>query len=661
MVTRNAVTLLKTIDALDPWEELTELGLHLLDLPIEPRLGKMVLYSVVLKCLDPVLTIVCCLAYRDPFLLPSEPGQKRAAYMVKRKFACDTYSDHMALLRAFQAWQKAKAEGHEHSFCSRNFLSAATMEMIVGMRSQLLGQLRASGFVKARGTGDIRDLNSNSEIWAVVKAALCAGTYPNLIRVDRDRQQFITQKETKVRFHHSSVLNKLPLSSKQTVAHMRKQIVAELPCDWLIYEEMMRTGSIAHAHCCTLVTPITVAIFSGPARLPLDALHEPDQAHLEGYMEEEDSEDDSKYDNQKAMFKIDDWISFRVEPEIARLVLQLRQKWHALFLKRMHSPSKLLTQADEAVLRTVVGVLIAEDQALNLQQPSGIGQRPRPLVMDYCSPVHLGRQMQSSPNHNTSFYNSSAAYSNSGLSFFSDEQSGISGSCSSASSYNPAYGNCSPRTSPMSHAFNSHSKLEFPQSNIGNSRIRYFIIKANTSRVVEVSMAKNIWAFTPTTERKLISAIKEGRDVILIFSIQGSGHFQGFARFTPHISDHRPPEFRSANLGSCYQIEWLKKANIPFQSTRHLQNAWNENRKVQISRDGQELEPTVGESLCQLIVKGQPQPIFTPDCIKTNRRHLGYCRENFPNDSSPVSRNQMQWDPQNQVSASWYDSSCSAS
>ncbi|UYV78743.1 YTHDC2 [Cordylochernes scorpioides] len=65
-VTRSAVTLLKTIDSLDPWEELTELGLHLLDLPIDPRLGKMVLYSVVLKCLDPVLTIVCALAYKDP-------------------------------------------------------------------------------------------------------------------------------------------------------------------------------------------------------------------------------------------------------------------------------------------------------------------------------------------------------------------------------------------------------------------------------------------------------------------------------------------------------------------------------------------------------------------------------------------------------------------
>ena len=51
---------------MDQWEDLTELGHHLADLPVEPRLGKMVLYSIVLKCLDPVLTIVCALAYRDP-------------------------------------------------------------------------------------------------------------------------------------------------------------------------------------------------------------------------------------------------------------------------------------------------------------------------------------------------------------------------------------------------------------------------------------------------------------------------------------------------------------------------------------------------------------------------------------------------------------------
>lgn len=61
------------------------------------------------------------------------------------------------------------------------------MEMVTGTRAQLLAQLRASGFVRSRAPGDIRDLNTNSENWAVVKAALCAGLYPSLARVDREQ------------------------------------------------------------------------------------------------------------------------------------------------------------------------------------------------------------------------------------------------------------------------------------------------------------------------------------------------------------------------------------------------------------------------------------------------------------------------------------------
>ena len=56
----------QTIDALDSNEGLTQLGVRLLDLPVEPNFGKMILYSIVLKCVEPVLTIVASLTYRDP-------------------------------------------------------------------------------------------------------------------------------------------------------------------------------------------------------------------------------------------------------------------------------------------------------------------------------------------------------------------------------------------------------------------------------------------------------------------------------------------------------------------------------------------------------------------------------------------------------------------
>lgn len=53
--------------------------------------------------------------------------------------------DENMLSSLSQAWQKARSDGWERSFCEKNFLSQGTMDMILGMRTQLLGQLRAIG------------------------------------------------------------------------------------------------------------------------------------------------------------------------------------------------------------------------------------------------------------------------------------------------------------------------------------------------------------------------------------------------------------------------------------------------------------------------------------------------------------------------------------
>ena len=62
-----AVKLLGDIGALDAEERLTSLGRHLASLPLPPALGKMLLYAVLYGCLDPVLTVACCMAYRYDF------------------------------------------------------------------------------------------------------------------------------------------------------------------------------------------------------------------------------------------------------------------------------------------------------------------------------------------------------------------------------------------------------------------------------------------------------------------------------------------------------------------------------------------------------------------------------------------------------------------
>lgn len=39
-------------------------------LPVEPKLGKMLILGSVFNCLDPIMTIVAGLSLRDPFLMP---------------------------------------------------------------------------------------------------------------------------------------------------------------------------------------------------------------------------------------------------------------------------------------------------------------------------------------------------------------------------------------------------------------------------------------------------------------------------------------------------------------------------------------------------------------------------------------------------------------
>lgn len=49
--------------------------------------------------------------------------------------------------------------------------------------------------------------------------------------------------------------------------------------------------------------------------------------------------------------------------------------------------------------------------------------------------------------------------------------------------------------------------------------------------------------------------------------------------------------------GEPFKLQWIKTERLPFYRTRHLRNPWNHDREVKVSRDGTELEPSVGQAL----------------------------------------------------------------
>ncbi|XP_076951855.1 uncharacterized protein LOC143625403 isoform X2 [Bidens hawaiensis] len=94
--------------------------------------------------------------------------------------------------------------------------------------------------------------------------------------------------------------------------------------------------------------------------------------------------------------------------------------------------------------------------------------------------------------------------------------------------------------------------------------------------------------------------------VILIFSVNMSGYFQGYAQMISSVGWRRDNVWSHGYgggkpWGRSFKVKWLRLQDLPFQKTLHLKNPLNDYKPVKISRDCQELPQDIGEALCELI------------------------------------------------------------
>ncbi|CAE6476966.1 unnamed protein product [Rhizoctonia solani] len=225
------------------------LGRLLSKLPMDVHLGKFLLQSVVLGCLDPALTICATLNAKSPFLRPF--GFETQADAAKRSFAKDN-SDFLALVNAFNSWKRALANGQHiaRKFCRESYLSYQNLQQIEDLRQQFMGYLIDSSFVSidVAFSQDFRrirfqrqrtkfmelpaSLSSPDANVGLVQAALTSGMYPQIISIDPTSGQMQTISNNRpVAFHPSSVnFRKAPREFKTT---------------YLCYSSLMRVTWIA--------------------------------------------------------------------------------------------------------------------------------------------------------------------------------------------------------------------------------------------------------------------------------------------------------------------------------------------------------------------------------------------------------------------------------
>ena len=225
---RTALDLLIQLGALTEGEELTELGEYLAALPVDPRLGKMILYGAAFQCLDPVLTIVSCCAYRDPFVLPLEQDRRRAQE-VRRQLSHGSQCDLITMLHAFNGFQRLQTTqpGRVYAYCKEHFLHLSGMAMIADMKEQFFAILREAGLLDEKEAGGRERLvdyyNVNSGQAELIHAVVVSALYPNAAKVrfigkgkggDKGRKRAVLSTRdalSGLRIHPSSILDEKDL------------------------------------------------------------------------------------------------------------------------------------------------------------------------------------------------------------------------------------------------------------------------------------------------------------------------------------------------------------------------------------------------------------------------------------------------------------------
>lgn len=141
------------LGALDDERNLTDIGRTLSKLPVDPRVGRMIMAGQEEGCLHEVLIIAAVLELQDPRERPLDKQQ--AADEAHKKFV-DSESDFLTYLRLWKFIRGLKddlSRGKVRRACQKNFLSFNRVREWEDIHRQLVQLAEQAGFDPRRGKG----------------------------------------------------------------------------------------------------------------------------------------------------------------------------------------------------------------------------------------------------------------------------------------------------------------------------------------------------------------------------------------------------------------------------------------------------------------------------------------------------------------------------
>ena len=282
-------------------ERLTPLGHHLAKLPVDVRLGKMLIFGSLFHCIDPVLTIAASLSSKSPF---SNFVNDTSIAKAKQKAFVDTESDFMTYCRVWDAYCKAASISPSvgRKFCRENYLNYTALREIGDARRHFLELLCRIGFVDYNEVKNLdwktvkeSSFSKHANKPELVHAVICAGLYPNVACLEQPAIGDYTMwhKAERLYFHSTSVN-----ASKKRYSSSDK---------WVCFFEKFGTPNRTSVSTTCFLHPFALLLFGGGI--------------------------DVRYTDRIVM--VDEWIQIEMAAQMGVILRELRKQVEILLQKKI--------------------------------------------------------------------------------------------------------------------------------------------------------------------------------------------------------------------------------------------------------------------------------------------------------------------------------------
>ncbi|KAH9424366.1 ATP-dependent RNA helicase A [Dermatophagoides pteronyssinus] len=325
-----ALATLRIINAMDTANDLTALGTILAKMPIDPRIGRMVIESILLNVASPIVTIAAASSINYEMFDNSDLNLLLQTLLQLDE---ERFSDHLITFKVFSMCdQNDKPKSNAYRCINLN-----SVTVVRNARKQLVSILSKCGF-KEEIFAIKPSYRYTAAEFDIIAGLLVTAFYPNVC-IHKDTRRILTNEERIGLIHKTSVFYSYVNNQKLSRSTNLKSPV-------FIYSEKSQNKNLISSKQMTMVTFLQLLLFG------IKSFEFP--PNPEGINTIADT------------VLLDGWIEIKIDPEVFDYIWQIKTEFEQLLTRVCKNPDYVKNELDITILNSVAAICLFQNIEINI-------------------------------------------------------------------------------------------------------------------------------------------------------------------------------------------------------------------------------------------------------------------------------------------------------